>query len=249
MIALAMDGFRFARRLPNGLYVGKPGKRGATHRITAHYPRPRMLKDAPRGVVRVCYADPKNFVDFVGADRVAKANEWLEQRRDLAHKATPYSALATPLAQIRAKKRLLWRLQDEQQNQDNNMASKKSKAPKAPKAKTEKALNPPAEGTTCAKIWALADKLKVRHEVVTACDKLGFNRATVATQYNRWREFNGITERSPRLVRDKSKDKKPTPVKGKKAPPPPPAKKKPTKKKVAPPPPPPAATPADVAVS
>jgi hypothetical protein len=90
----------------------------------------------------------------------------------------------------------------------------KEKAPKAPKApKAEKAPTPPKapkveqngvsrpkEGSETGKVWTIADNLTAtagktasRADVVAAATKDGINEATAATQYGRWRKFNGIT--------------------------------------------------------
>lgn len=117
------------------------------------------------------------------------------------------------------------------------MAAKKKapKAPKAPKAKrpagdTKNGITRPAAGTVTGTIWDIADKLAakgpvVRADVMDAAVAKDIAEATVATQFQRWRIYNGITERSTRAKADKQPKKKaPKAPKGsKKAPKAPPA--------------------------
>lgn len=64
----------------------------------------------------------------------------------------------------------------------------------------------PAENTTCGKIWATADAISHQTHGVAAIAALkehpamkDVNDATLKTQYARWRQFNGITGRLPKL--------------------------------------------------
>lgn len=79
-------------------------------------------------------------------------------------------------------------------------------AKKEPIQKPEKIVQPkqnevsrPKEGTSTGKIWAIVDHLSAaqgspinRKPVMEACEKEGLNKATVATQYGRWRKFHGL---------------------------------------------------------
>lgn len=87
------------------------------------------------------------------------------------------------------------------------------KAPKAPKEKVEKAprvkqpesngISRPKEGTTTGTIWAIADSLSskgspaTRAQVIEQAAKQDINEATVATQFQRWRQYNGIQRAAP----------------------------------------------------
>lgn len=78
-------------------------------------------------------------------------------------------------------------------------------------------ISRPRDGTTCAKIWAIADKYKGnRQAVLKECASRKINAATVSTQYGRWRVFNGITGRSIKTVKKGPPARK---VAAKKAPP------------------------------
>lgn len=84
-------------------------------------------------------------------------------------------------------------------------AAKPEKAKKEPKpAKIKDAKNGiprPSADTTCGKVWAIADKLtkgdKVakRKDVLEATTKAEIDASTAATQFGRWRRYNGITGR------------------------------------------------------
>lgn len=110
----------------------------------------------------------------------------------------------------------------------------KPKAPKAPaKPKDQKnGITRPAAGSTTGKIWDLADKAAAKNkhnnnrgEVIEAAGKLGIVEATAATQFGKWRVYNGIKGRVAKPKAPKAA-KKPAPPKA------------PTKKKPAPPAPP-----------
>lgn len=118
-------------------------------------------------------------------------------------------------------------------NQGNTMANKKppappakkkTAAPKAPKSPvnkdTKNGITRPKDGTTSAKIWALAEKHGERGPVIEGAAKLEINAATAATQFGKWRKYHGITGRAEKPVKQ---TKKATPAKTKATPPPPPA--------------------------
>lgn len=88
-------------------------------------------------------------------------------------------------------------------------AAKAEKAPKAPKVEREvqnEITRPKADSAT-GKVWELADTISKREkrpatraEVFEANAALGddaINEATVATQYQRWRVFNGVERAAP----------------------------------------------------
>ncbi len=113
-------------------------------------------------------------------------------------------------------------------------AEKKTRAPRAD-AVVQNDVTQPAAGTTCGKIWDACNKsasLKagfVRADVVAKLTEQGINAATVATQIQRWRVFNGLqgtkSAKAPKAAPKPpaAKGKPPTPPKppGKKAPKPP----------------------------
>lgn len=106
-------------------------------------------------------------------------------------------------------------------------AAKKKAAPKAPKAKAavdqKNGITRPATGTLTRRVWDIADSVKNRADVMAKATAEGIADATVATQYQKWRIYNGITERSPRAdakpkAAKKPKAKAPKAPKSKKAP-------------------------------
>jgi hypothetical protein len=79
--------------------------------------------------------------------------------------------------------------------------SKKEAAPAAAAAVTRENKNGitrPADGTLCAKVWGVLDKLHAKGEPATPTPALEALKdkkvaeATVRTQYSRWRKFNGL---------------------------------------------------------
>lgn len=96
------------------------------------------------------------------------------------------------------------------------MAKKKPEAAKQPEAPAvnpaptpapEKIAQPtangvtrPKAGTTCGRIWEMADKLSAtinapadRKSILTQAEVEGINPATAATQYGKWCKFYGIS--------------------------------------------------------
>lgn len=83
----------------------------------------------------------------------------------------------------------------------------KAKAPKAPKQtkisrnRDEKnGIVAPGADTACGAVWAICGKLAqkgdvVRSQVLELGQAQKINPATIATQYARWRAYNGITGR------------------------------------------------------
>ena len=79
-------------------------------------------------------------------------------------------------------------------------APKKEKAPKKPKAPQQNGVSRPGEGTSTGKVWGFADSLSAkegkpasRKAVLEMCATEGINPSTAATQYGRWRKFNGLS--------------------------------------------------------
>jgi hypothetical protein len=78
--------------------------------------------------------------------------------------------------------------------------AKKEKVVKEAKLKIEQnGVSRPSPGTTTGRIWEIADeisaKLKApapRKDVMEQTKALGINDATAATQYGKWRKFNGL---------------------------------------------------------
>lgn len=75
-------------------------------------------------------------------------------------------------------------------------------------------ITQPKTGTTSAKIWAIAAKLSGTATVeilklLAACEKEGYNSATIKTQYARWKKFNGIKGRIANKAKVAPKKKAP----------------------------------------
>jgi len=69
----------------------------------------------------------------------------------------------------------------------------------------------PAEGTTTGNVWAGADQMSqhlgrpvLAAELVEHLGE-GYNKSTIATQYNLWCNFNGVTAEQRKAVRDEGK--------------------------------------------
>lgn len=87
-------------------------------------------------------------------------------------------------------------------NADTKPAAKKTAAPKAEKPAADKknGVTRPKPGSQVAKVWDQADKITAKNkttatraEVLKACE--GMNVATIATQYGKWRRYNGVKGR------------------------------------------------------
>lgn len=75
-------------------------------------------------------------------------------------------------------------------------ATKKEVAPKD----TKNSITRPSEGTATGKVWEIADELSTalkapvdRKALIEATTKAKLNPSTAATQYGRWRKYNGLT--------------------------------------------------------
>jgi hypothetical protein len=225
LIILAQEGFRYLKRLPNGLFVGMKGRRGSTHKLKCTRPRPRYLtKDVPPGVIRICYDDPRVFLDFPkDTDGQHAAVVKLAGWNHLSASASPTSAVAVPFGRKyqtfcagRAEAAANGSLYNKE-NPHHTMAKKTPpKAPKknaAPKAAkdTNNGVTRPKEGSETRKVWDFADKLKTRADVLAACAKAKINPATATTQFGKWRKYNGLEGRSAKPVAPKKAAKKKAP--------------------------------------
>lgn len=77
----------------------------------------------------------------------------------------------------------------------------KTEKPKRVQIKENGIVRPGAD-TVSGKVWGFADDLTkstgkpaLRKDVLASCEAAGFNMATAATQYGRWRKFNGLKGR------------------------------------------------------
>lgn len=76
-------------------------------------------------------------------------------------------------------------------------ASKARRFAKAEGAATQNGIAQPGEGTLCRKVWAALDKLRAEgkdatFEAVRELAGSDMADATIRTQRQRWREFNGV---------------------------------------------------------
>lgn len=74
------------------------------------------------------------------------------------------------------------------------------KEPKAPKIEQNGVVRPNA-GTATAKVWEISDAMSAklnapapRKDVLAQTTADGINAATAATQYGKWRKFNGLAK-------------------------------------------------------
>lgn len=228
LLSLAQDGFRFVKRLRNGLYVGQPGKRGSTHRLRAIWAKPRFVtKDVPKGVIRLCYTDPAQFYEFPNTEEGREqAAAKLAQLKELAKGATPYSAVTIPFGR-RYKNFAAERAEAAAQGSlytKTETASNMSKKPTPPAKKgsankdSKNGITRPKEGSTTRKVWDIADRLGAdRAGVLKEAAKRNINPATATTQYGKWRKYHGMEGRT---AVKKAAKKKPSPPKAKPTPPP-----------------------------
>jgi hypothetical protein len=83
------------------------------------------------------------------------------------------------------------------------MANKKEEAAEAkPKQPQANGITRPKDGTLTGRVWAIADELSEaagepisRGAVMTKAEAEGLNKATIATQYGRWRQFHGLASK------------------------------------------------------
>ena len=92
--------------------------------------------------------------------------------------------------------------------------AKKEAAPKAPKVEriVQNDVTRPKDDSATGRVWALADSLSKTHKrpatraevfEANAALKDPVNEATVATQYQRWRVFNGVEKAAPAAKAEK----------------------------------------------
>lgn len=121
-------------------------------------------------------------------------SQFVAQTLNTAPLTTPPSAQAAfekDLAELKAKHGIT--------------ATVKVSAPKVAKVQSNGVTRPAAE-TTCGKIWSTADAISAATHGVCPiaalkehADMKGINEHTIKTQYAKWRMFNGVTGRLPRI--------------------------------------------------
>lgn len=85
---------------------------------------------------------------------------------------------------------------------------------KAPRA-SQNGIGRPAAGTKTGQVFDVADEVSKtlgkpapRKDVMEKCKALGINEATIATQYGRWRKFNGLKAEAKPAAEAKPEEKK-----------------------------------------
>lgn len=75
----------------------------------------------------------------------------------------------------------------------------KKKGARKSEQPTQNGVTRPKPDTVTGRVWDICDELSkkakapaVRSDVMKACEEEGINKATVATQYGKWRKFNGL---------------------------------------------------------
>jgi hypothetical protein len=114
---------------------------------------------------------------------------------------TPAAVLQTPPAQVEAFNKELDALK-QKFGVTADVVVKPAKAEK----KMMNGVVRPADNTVCGKIWATADAISVATHGVCPIAALkehkdvhGVNDHTVKTQYAKWRKYNGVSGRLPKL--------------------------------------------------
>lgn len=78
----------------------------------------------------------------------------------------------------------------------------KKKAADKPASEVQNGVTRPQKGTTSANVWDIADAANrtkagaVRKTILEKAEAKGINGATAATQFARWRTFNGLTTKA-----------------------------------------------------
>ena len=84
----------------------------------------------------------------------------------------------------------------------SNEKAAKQAAKQTEKQPEQNGIVRPKAGTSCGKIWALADSLSQKigapvtiKALAEIAEAEGYNEATIKTQYARWRKYHGVTGR------------------------------------------------------
>ena len=84
---------------------------------------------------------------------------------------------------------------------ENQTPTEPAAAPKKPRI-VQNGISRPNLNTRTGRVWAIADKISgelgkpaPRKQVIDTAIAEGINPATAATQYGRWRKFNGLEGR------------------------------------------------------
>lgn len=85
---------------------------------------------------------------------------------------------------------------------DVNENAVKEAGTTTPARDTANGVTRPKAGTKTGRVWELADQMSEanggrarRKDVMAACEAEDLNAATAATQYGRWRKYNGLEGR------------------------------------------------------
>lgn len=178
----------------NGTTAPTPRKSRASKNADANHVKvnlERLPKDAPPVTEEQRMGD-RRANDIVKADAFAAF---------VAQATAPAAPLETPPAAMAEFKAKMAALQAEY----GVNADVKLKAPKQTK-NVQNDVTRPAENTMCGKIWATADAISVATHGICPIAALkehsamqGVNDHTIKTQYAKWRKFNGVVGRLPKL--------------------------------------------------
>jgi len=87
-----------------------------------------------------------------------------------------------------------------------------------PEKITANGVTRPKDGSITGRVWKIADEISAatkapaeRKDVMDACKAENINGATAATQYGKWRKFNGL-KKAPKAVTPKAEDVQSTAV-------------------------------------
>lgn len=84
--------------------------------------------------------------------------------------------------------------------------------PEKPAKVVQNGVTRPGAGSVTGKVWEFADSISgtlkapaPRGDVMKACEAASINQATAATQYGKWRKFNGLKS-EPKVAKVKPAD-------------------------------------------
>ena len=114
-----------------------------------------------------------------------------------ADKAATKAARETKAAEAKAAKEA--KAKEIAEKKAAREAAKKAKEDAKIVRQVQNGVTRPADGTSTARIWEIADEISAkakapasRADVLKVAEAAGLNTSTGATQYGRWRVFNGL---------------------------------------------------------
>ena len=114
-----------------------------------------------------------------------------------ADKAATKAARETKAAEAKAAKEA--KAKEIAEKKAAREAAKKAKEDAKIVRQVQNGVTRPAPGTSTARVWEIADEISAkakapasRADVLKVAEAAGLNTSTCATQYGRWRVFNGL---------------------------------------------------------